>query len=295
VTAHTGSEDARLVCQRAVEIEIRFVDIHTKDPISTVVRWFAERDGDVLSSGSGIYEIGGGAEIRLPPGERFVLRCAAETYVNPEPRLIQVNSDAGSQKITIEFRPEQIAHATLTLVARDDAGRAVFPLMIGRMWSSSRHNSEEGRYVLQLPAGRHEIQLRSPSDQVLLYKREWIPSMHDPEDFAGARVWLPETVEVDLARGAHVTRHVTMQRGGLIWLRQQPKNAFADVRLVPDEFTPFLRFRHLYEGMGRVALVAPGRYRVEGRSRDKTVSATVEVTAEEVAEVWLRREPNGDD
>jgi hypothetical protein len=226
--------------------------------------------------------------ILLEPGVQFEFHAGAEGYFERPGLSIAVNREPGDQMVTFELEPDVGNLATLTLVVRDDAGNPVGPLMVERYMGTRRRNSPVGKYVLTLPAGSHEITLRPPSDQVVLYRKEWYSKHQSPDLPEVDRVWLPKTVRVKLERGASVKREITMQRAGLIWIRTKPGSQLTDLGVFQRKHTVERPLWSLYENKGDVALVKPGDCEVRA-SRGWQASFRVEVSvkAEEVATVWL--------
>jgi hypothetical protein len=196
----------------------------------------------------------------------------------------------GPEVVDVRLTPDEGVYATLDLIIHDETGAPVTVLMIGRAMSAQRHHSRDGRYELTMPAGSHSIELDTPSDQILLYKREWVPSMHGPDSFPRAHVWLPKTIEVVLERGARETLRVTMQRAALIWIRDEPKGSFSKVRVLRGEKVAVGRPQELYEDKGLVAVVPPGDYVVEGVAGDLVKRVEVRAEAAEVVDVLLKAE-----
>lgn len=286
-----GATDVVLVLRRAIEIRVKFVDLDTGKPLDGVgVGWEETSEkGEFLSGGSGSYG-SEGLVLYRPRGATFTFQAEAESYETPQPVRVSVNTDGHAEELTVGFRREAGSMADLELLVRDDAGAPAFPLMAGRSHSSRRYCPEDGRYVLKVPAGTQRIELRSPGDQILLFKREWIPSMHDPDDFPAARAYLPCDIEIEIPRGGRAIREVTVQRAALIWVRQEPKGAFSGVRLLRGDTEVKHALRGLYEDKGLVAAVEPGTYTVEGRAGETVVKVEVAAEAAKVAEVWLRAE-----
>jgi hypothetical protein len=284
-----GDADVRLVCPRAVEVCVRFVDADTGRTIPSEcgASWEVSGENGILEAASGALD-SGGLRFAVAPGASFTVAATAEAYEPPEPLHGVANREPGLQEMTLKFRREPGGFAALELLVRDDLGAPATPLMVGPFHSLSRMGPEDGRYVLKLPAGDQRVRLCSPGDQILLFKPEWIPSMHDPDDFPPARAYLPLSIEADLPRGGRVVRELTIQRAALIWVQQEPKGAFPTIRLLRGGTEVEHALRDLYEEKGLVAAVEPGTYTVEGTTGERV--ARIEVAAEpaRVAEVWLR-------
>jgi hypothetical protein len=284
-----GATDVVLVLRRATGIRVRFADQDSGESLEDLtIAWRVRGEsGEVMEGGSGSYGEDG-LVLHRPPGASFTLDAEAESYERPPPLRVHVGHDGGMQELVVRFRPEAGGMADLELLVRDDVGQPAFPLMIGRSTSARRHSPEDGRYVLRVPAGAQTIELRSPSDQILLFKREWTPSMHDPDDFPPARAYLPQDVEVNLPRGGRVAKEVTVKRAALIWVRHEPGDVFSRIRVLRQGAEVEHALQDLYEDKGLVAAVEPGGYRVEGAAEGAVVGVEVTANAAEVTEVWLR-------
>jgi hypothetical protein len=288
VEVEAGDRNVSLVGQRKVEFHLSFVDAQTGSPVQTEIRYRASLEEGRWWSQVGRGHLGRrGVNLELEPGTRFHLEVEAEGYVEPRPLIVDANREPGPQELTIELEPDAGVYARLTLAVTDDAGHAVEPLMIERASATGRRHSRSGRYTLRAPAGVHEIELRSPSDQVLLYRREWYPKGVDDERPEVERVWLPKTITVELERGANVTRQVEMQRAGLIWVREKPDVEVRLLRVCRDGETVTDDLYALYGEKGRVAVVAPGTYTVRAVCDDMPCEVSVAVAAEKVVEVEL--------
>jgi len=295
VIARTGRRDVVLACRNPVVVHVVFVDRAVGKPFSssTNISWQVAMDGD----DPGAWQPGGhgsvdasGMKLVMPAGATFTLTLEAEGYLAPDPVAVVVRRGLRQQDVEIVFTPDAGGRPELELIVRDETGNPAFPLMLGWGYHFQRYSSRDGRYILEVPAGRKRIELSSPGDQILLFKPEWMPSMYGPEAFRPTRAYLPLDVDVDLPGGGRVTREVTLQRAALIWARQEPKDAFGAVRLLRDGEPVEHPFWYLYEEKGLVAAVEPGGYVVEGRLGEKADRVEVRAEAATVKEVWLRAE-----
>lgn len=288
VLARAGDTDVRVMCMRAVEVHIALVDDDTGTSLpeaGTVMQWRVMDRDRYLSSG--IDATRRGVIVNARPGAVLSIAVAIEGYLSSGPFAVAVDREPGRQKVTLPFRRDVGSISLLELRVRDDSGQPAYPLMIGRpLAGMTREDSRDGRYALRLPAGRQTVRVESPAEQRMLFAREWVPSSLNPDEHVGARVYLPTDLEVEVPRGGRIAHDVTMQRAAFVWIRQEPSDAFSQIRLLRGgrEWGAY----ELYEGKGLAAAVEPGTYTVEGRAGDNVVSAEVTAGAAEVAEVWLR-------
>jgi hypothetical protein len=310
-----GDRSARIVLLRETEVRLRILDGRTGEPVGSRLRYEIEEVGD--SPEDGAYQTGGsrggGTEdipLTLRAGVRVRLKVEAEGYAPCEGLEVIAGPAPGPQVVEVRLTPDESVYATLDLVIHDETGAPVTVLMIGRAGAARRQHSRDGRYELTMPAGSHRIGLDAPSDQILLYKREWIPSEYSPDSFVRTHAWLPKTIEVALERGERKTVEVAMQRAALIWIRDEPKGSFSKVRILRGEegqrpeipacpegtvsdlhalvLNAVGRPRELYDEKGLVAVVPPGDYIVEGMAGDVVKRVEVRAEAAEVAEVVLK-------
>lgn len=282
VVATSGDADVRIVCQRPVEIHVRLFDLDSAIgiPPGTATSWMA-------SNRHGLWQLGTaeGSTVRLevPPAASFTLAVEAEGYHTPEPVLVAANREPGAQDVVVRLRRDPDAFSELELLVRDDVGEPAFPLWFGYGRRVEELSSAEGRYVLRLAAGPQRIMLRSAHR----FKPEWRGG--EIENVEPIGVYIEQELTVNLPRGGRVTRSVTLQRAGGIWVRLDPEDDFSDIKLLQGnaEQHPFMG---LGEGKGIVAAVVPGTYTVEGKAGARVVRVEVEAKAAEVAEVWLRAE-----
>jgi hypothetical protein len=254
-----------------------------------VMTWHAEDGEDCVSSGSG--SMGTELAMTVRPGAELTVSVKIEGYLPPEPLKVAVNREPGRQEATLAFRRDVGGMAVVELTVLDDEGQPVYPLMVGRPLAGiRREENHDGRYVVRLPAGKHTVWLKSPSDQYMLFTREWVASNLDPSDYADARAYLCTSLDVEVPRDGRVTREVRMQRAAFIWIRQEPAGAFEDVRVLRGETEMKGATFELYEDRGLAAQLEPGTYVVEGRAGGKIVRVEVAARAAEVAEAWLRAE-----
>lgn len=300
VTAAVGDDVVRVVCRRAVEIHLHFMDAEagTRIPLESVVRWevTGHREGYTWS---GCSNGGQGPILPVRPGSNLALKAHAEGYLTNESAGIAVSRDPGRQDVNVTFRRDSEGSGAVELSVVDEIGDPVFPLMIGRLGvGMRREDNRDGRYAQQVPAGRQSVRLESPGDYVRMFTREW---RDGPGDYAGVRAYLPVDVDVDVPRGGRIARPVKMQRAALIWVRQEIQSARPRARILKEAVEDGVRlfrgekeidvaFRRLDESRGFVAAVEPGEYLVKGSVGAEIVQAEVVAKAAEVAEVWLRAE-----
>lgn len=292
VVARVGDTHVRIECVRAVEVRVWFTDSETGSALrilDRVVTWRVMAGDQCLSSGSGA--VRGGVVVTAQPGTELTFTAKIEGYLNPGPLRLIVNREPGCQEAALAFRSDVGAISVLELTVLDDLGRPVYPLMVGRTLAGMvRLEDHAGHYSLGLPAGVQTVHLESPSDQLMLFTREWVPSSLDPDGYADARAYLPVSFDVDVPRGDRLMREIRMQRAAFIWIRSAPTAAFGSVRVLHGETEMKGAIYELYEERGLAAAVQPGNYTVEGRAGEKTVRVAVVAKEAEVAEVWLRAE-----
>ena len=162
----------------------------------------------------------------------FELTARADGYADADPVAVLAGGGVEDREVVVHLRRDAGRFGEIVLTVRDETGAPAFPLMLGRGSSGARHESADGRYVLSVPGGKQSIGIRSPTDQVLLFKREWMPSVHGQEGWEPAHAYLPVQIEIEVPLGGRVVREVTVRRAALLWVRQEPKGVFADVRLL---------------------------------------------------------------
>jgi hypothetical protein len=266
VVAAAGDEGLRIQRIRHSKVAIRCIDAATGEPVDGAIRFIITEP----RSGRSTTAIGGGRILQILPPGRARLDIEAEGYLPVRAFAVDVPEDGSSVDVALELTPDAGARGWVELVVTDEAAGPVTALLWRRFLDERREESASGRYTLRLVAGTHDLELETPRERVQRLE----PS------------WLRQTVSVKLERGGRVVEHVRMKRGGILYVRWEPKDAFTEFGILREGEARDFRSNPRADGF--VTLLEPGRYEVTGVRDGRVHRTSVEVKPHEVAEAWFR-------
>jgi hypothetical protein len=271
-----GDNDLRVCVEEAVAVRLRLIDKATQVLIQSPISWrkYAPSGGIEMSGGSNTGK--DGVIVYGKQGSQLAIEVDAEGYRPAGILRILVRPDGLEQDVRVECDHDPEAYAHVELVVSDSSGAAVEMLSIYREAIRDEKRTRNGRYMLRLPPGEHELILETPRED--FYNLE--PS------------WLPQSIQVSVGRGQKMVRRVVMRRGG--WIRVWTNRLLEESALlvVDGEHQVDTSFHKDRSSAGYACLVPPGSYSVRASlnagGKKETAQATVTVTAGSVADVELR-------
>jgi hypothetical protein len=274
-----GQTGLRVSVHEAVLVRLQLIDKATQTPIESPISWRKyDQSGELdLSGGSSTGKYG--VTVYAKQGSQLRIEVDAEGYRSAGMVRVPVRPDGLEQDVRVEFDHDPEAYAHVELVVSDPSGAAVETLSVYREAVREDRRSRDGRYILRLPPGEHELILETPRKDFFELKPSWIP--------------LP--IQVSVERGQKILRRVVMCRGAWIRVRTNRPLDENGLQLFDGERQVDASFHENLVSGGYVCLAPPGSYLVRASftaaGKKEAAEATVNATAGSVADVtlWFRR------
>jgi hypothetical protein len=270
-----GETNLRVSVHEAVLVQVELIDKATQAPIESPISWRTYDQSGELEMSGGSSTGKDGITVYGKQGGQLRIEVDAEGYRSAGMVRVLIRPDGLEQDIRVEFDHDPDAYAHVELVVSDPSGAAVETLSVYREAVREDRRTRDGRYILRLPPGEHELILETPRKDFYDLKPSWIP--------------LP--IQVSVERGQKMVRRVVMRRGGWIRVRTNRFLSESALLLFNGERQMDASFHRNSISAGYVCLAPPGSYLVRAslnvNGRGKTAEATVSVSAGSIADVEL--------